>query len=249
MDAYAATIASAIERRPVLAVVVTNAATALIAGATLLYVASEGQPLALIKRSLFRSVLAIVPKSIVDKEKEAMRAKVEASVVGHAAPGELSYVALPAVGLSRADVVAALERGCEGDRAKWSNGKVRAGRRVRGRGGAVRQGACEQLPTAQLFAAPPPALPTGLGRRVPRRRRAVGRHGGGVQPLRALQPAAPGPLPVSPQGAWCECWTRGCCAWGAAAAARAPRLRLRSSAVSLAPTPIPRRRWSQRSSR
>ena len=120
MDAYLRPLSEAIARHPLLAVALTNAATAAVA----LHVLSEGRPLTYVKKALFRAALAAVPRGVVDAEMDKMRAKVADSVIGHAMDGEAAYAALPAEGVPADAVVAALDRGAATDRARWALGTV-----------------------------------------------------------------------------------------------------------------------------
>jgi hypothetical protein len=98
-----------------------------VTSAIFLWYLSEGKPSALLYKLAFRAAMSAVPKSIVDKETEAIRAKIEHSVVGDPKPGERRLLALPAEGMSKADVVAALDAAAAADRKKWASGKVRGG--------------------------------------------------------------------------------------------------------------------------
>jgi hypothetical protein len=95
------------ERRPLLTLALTNGATA----AWALWVVSEGRPLSLLSKLLFRAVMAAAPRSLVDAEMGKMRSKIEASVIGHAMDGEPSFHVLPAEATPTTEIVAALERG------------------------------------------------------------------------------------------------------------------------------------------
>ena len=126
MDSFADVVnraSASVTQRPLVSLLASNAVTAAVA----LYIISEGRPLAFLYKHAFRAIISVVPKSIVDKEKDALRRKVEASVVGaQDVNSEPANTALPTVGLSKEAIISALERGSSGDRAKWIGGKVRA---------------------------------------------------------------------------------------------------------------------------
>jgi hypothetical protein len=96
-----------------------------VTSAIFLWYLSDGRPMALLYKLAFRAAMSAVPKSVLDKETEAIRAKIEHSVVGDPKPGERRLLALPAEGMPRADVVASLDAAAAADREKWASGKVR----------------------------------------------------------------------------------------------------------------------------
>ena len=110
-----------VRERPFTALLLTHVVTT----SYFVWVYSEGRPLPLIKKLLFRAVLSAVPQGIVDAEQKKLKQKIESSVVGHAMDGVPTYTALPAVGLPKDAVVALLDTGCKRDRVKWDSGKVR----------------------------------------------------------------------------------------------------------------------------
>ena len=115
--------AEAVRSRPFTAILLSNAALT----AYYLYVASEGKPVALIKKLMFRAALSVVPQSIVDAEQEKLKSKIESSVIGTAMVGVPAFTSLPDVGISKDAVTALLETGSKRDRAKWDSGKVSGG--------------------------------------------------------------------------------------------------------------------------
>ena len=113
-------VLDAVRSRPVAAILVSNAALS----AYFLYLASEGKPVALLKKLIFRAALSVVPQSIVNAETDKLKAKIEASVVGTSMVGVPAFAALPDEGMSKDAVTALLETGSKRDRAKWDSGKV-----------------------------------------------------------------------------------------------------------------------------
>ena len=91
MPSFVDQFADAISRHPFLALGASNGLMAAYA----IYVVSEGQPLALIKKTLFRAVMSVAPKSLVDAEMDKIRSKIEDSVVGHAMDGMVKYSEIP----------------------------------------------------------------------------------------------------------------------------------------------------------
>lgn len=90
-----AALAAGVRARPFAAI----AASHLLTGAVYVWVASDGRPLRLLYKHLFRAVVSLAPASIVEAENAKAREKIERSVVGPMLDGnEQLYLELPGAG-------------------------------------------------------------------------------------------------------------------------------------------------------
>lgn len=114
-------VSDAASRRPAVALAVTNAVTAVVVG---VLIASEGRPLAWLKKKVFRAALAAVPASVMDAEMAKVKRSIEHSVIGTTLEGLTLVPELPERGWSAETVSTTLKEYGARDSANWKKGKV-----------------------------------------------------------------------------------------------------------------------------